>query len=107
MAESADRRASERIPVSAGSTCLVAGRIVDDVGPVKIRDVSLDGIGLVLSKTIQAGTVLLINLANKSKNYSRLMKVKIVHVTPINGGFLAGGSFAEPLSYQEFTMLVM
>jgi hypothetical protein len=33
--------------------------------------------------------------------------VKVAHVTPVPGGFLVGGTFNEPLTYQEFTALVM
>ena len=107
MADSADRRASERMAVTSGTSCSSVGRVVDDVGPVKIRDVSMQGIGLVLSKTIQPGAVLVLGLANQAKGFAKTMLVKVAHVTPIPGGFLVGGSFTEPLTYQELTTLVM
>ncbi len=107
MADSADRRASERIPVTTGTACSFVSRVVEDVGPVKIRDVSMHGIGLVLSKIVQPGAVLVLGLANPAKGFAKTMMVKIAHVTPIPGGFLVGGSFTEALTYQEFTTLVM
>ena len=106
MADSEDRRAAERIPVNAGTSCSFAGR-VEDVGPVKIRDVSLQGIGLVLSKTIPVGTNIVLTLTNTIKGFAKTMMVKVAHVTPIPGGFLVGGSFQEPLTYQELTSFVM
>jgi len=107
IADSADRRASERIPVTKGTSCAFVGRMVDDVGPVKIRDVSLQGIGLVLMRSVPVGTVLAVGLSNPDKGFARTMMVQVAHVTPIPGGFLVGGSFTEPLTYQEFTTLVM
>ena len=107
MADSADRRAAERMVVNAGTNCAFVGRIVDDVGPVKVRDVSMDGIGLVLMRSVPAGTVLSIGLVNTDKGFNKTVMVQVAHVTPIPGGFLVGGSFVEPLTYQELTTLVM
>jgi hypothetical protein len=106
MADS-DRRAAERIAVNVGTRCSFVGRVVDDVGPVKIRDVSLDGIGLVLMRSVPAGTVLTVGLTNPDKGFNKSVMIRVVHVTPITGAFLVGGSFTEPLTYQELTSLVM
>ena len=38
MADPSDRRASERMPVGARTVCSSVGRVVEDVGPVKVRD---------------------------------------------------------------------
>lgn len=107
MAGPADRRASERMSVNAGTRVGFVARVVDDIGPVKIRDVSLEGIGLLLSKSVPVGTGLVMGLFNPDKGLSRTVIVQIAHVTPIPGGFLAGGTFTEPLTYQELTTLVM
>jgi len=107
MADSADRRASERIPVNSGTGCAFAGKVVSDVGPVKIRDVSLEGIGLVLLRPLKVGDLLAIVLENASRGLAKTILVNVAHVTTVPGGFLIGGSFAEPLTYQEFTALVM
>jgi hypothetical protein len=107
MGDSTDRRASERIPVNTGTACSFAAPIVIDLGTVQVRDVSLEGIGLVLVKRIEVGTLLVIGLENPSRNFSKTMIVQVAHVTPITGGFLVGGTFADPLTYQEFTALVM
>ena len=104
MAESDDRRAAERIPVIAGTACTFAGRVVDDVGAVRIRDVSLQGIGIVLMRSVPIGTVLVITLSHPGR-LSRTMAAG--RTLPVPGGFLVGGSFKEPLTYQELTALVM
>jgi hypothetical protein len=103
----ADRRAAERMPVNAQSGCTFAGQVVSDLGAVKIRDVSLTGVGLVVGRKVEVGAMLAVGLANPAKGYARTMLVRVAHVTAIPGGFLVGGSFAEPLTYQELTALVM
>jgi hypothetical protein len=107
MGDSADRRAAERIPVNSGTACAFVGKVVGDVGPVKIRDVSLDGIGLVLLRPLQVGDFLAIVLENAARGFAKTIMVRVAHVTTVPGGFLIGGAFVEPLTYQEFTGLVM
>lgn len=107
MADQSDRRASQRMAVTAGTSCSFAGRVVDDVGPVKVRDVALDGIGLILLKRVEVGTVLAVGLSNAEKGLSKTLVVHVAHVTAVPGGFLVGGTFTPQLTYQELTSLVM
>jgi hypothetical protein len=107
MPEPADRRAVERVAVTADTTCSFVSPIVEDFGSARIRDISLNGIGFVLARKVELGALLVIEVANPSRAFSRLMIVRVAHVTPVNGGFLIGGEFATPLTYQEFTSLVM
>jgi hypothetical protein len=80
---------------------------MDDVGGVRIRDVSLEGIGLVLSRSVPVGCTLVIGLSNPEKGLARTVLVQVAHVTPIPGGYLVGGAFTESLTYQELSALVM
>ena len=73
----------------------------------KIRDVSLGGIGLVLVRQVAVGSLLAVSLANPAQKFSKTVLVRVAHVTVAHGGFLIGGTFLEPLTYQEFTSLVM
>lgn len=117
MADSTDRRAAERMPVKAATSCAFAGRVVEDFGQAKIRDVSMNGVGLVVSRRVEIGSLLVITLVSDAPNpmngagapqkFVKTLYVRVAHVTPIHGGFLVGGTFNEPLSYQEFTALVL
>lgn len=108
MSSHADRRQSERFPVTPDTTCQIAGRVVLDLGSVKIRNVSMEGIGLLIGKAVEVGTLLVLGITNKAKSFSRVVLVKVVHITPQMGGtYLVGGTFETPLTYQEFTSLVM
>lgn len=93
--------------VTTGTTCSFAGRVVEDVGPVKVRDVALEGVGLILLKRVEVGTVLAVGLTNPEKGFTKTLLVKVAHVTPVPGGFLVGGTFTPQLTYQELTSLVM
>ena len=107
MADSTDRRAAERMVVNAGTGCSFAGLVSDDFGPVKIRDVSMNGIGVVVSKRVEVGALLVMTISQAAQRLSKTMLVRVAHVTPIHGGFLVGGTFLEQLTYQELTALVM
>ena|GEM_PF-3592082 len=110
MTDSTDRRAAERLAVSAGTNCTFAGQVTEEIGPLKIRDVSMTGIGIMMSRRLEVGALLAISIAssaNAAYKFSKTLLVRVAHVTPVPGGFLVGGSFLEPLTYQEFTSLVM
>jgi PilZ domain len=103
-----DRRAAERIPVTSDTHCNFLSPVVEDFGPGKIRNVSTDGIGLLLSRQVEPGTLLAVGLANAAKGFARTVLVRVVHVTPQPGGsFLIGGTFSTPLTYEELRNLVM
>jgi hypothetical protein len=106
MAE-ADRRAVERVAVTSDTTCSFVSPLVEDFGAARVRDISLNGIGVILGRKIEVGTLLVMELVNESRGFSRTMILRVAHVTQVNGGYLVGGEFATPLNYQEFTSLVM
>jgi len=106
MAE-ADRRAAERIAVNSKTACSFVSPVVEDFGKALVRDISLSGIGVIVSKKVAVGSLLVVELVNEAKSVSRSMMVRVAHVTTVNGGFLIGGEFTSPLTYQELTSFVM
>lgn len=107
MPEPADRRASERFPVTTDTSCSFIAPVAEDFGPAKIQNLSMEGIGLLLSKRVEPGTLLTVTLSNSAKNFIKTLLVRVVHVTTQRGGSLVGGTLETPLTYQEFTSLVM
>lgn len=107
MADSTDRRAAERMAVSAAAGCTFAGQVSEEIGPVKLRDVSMNGVGLLLSRRVEVGDLLVLTLANPAQKLAKMVLVRVAHVTPVPGGFLIGGTLTEPFTYQELTALVM
>ena len=51
--------------------------------------------------------MLVVGLASPGKGFAKTVMVRVAHVTPVPGGFLVGGSFDAPLTYQELTALVL
>ncbi len=107
MADAKDRRAAERMAVNAGTACGFVGPVAEDFGPGKVRDVSMEGIGLVVFRAVPVGTLLAVTLTNPAQKFSKTVLARVAHVTAAHGGYLVGGTFSEPLTYQEFTALVM
>lgn len=107
MADYIERRATERFKVNADTSCPLVSPVAEDFGPVKIRDVSMEGIGLLTSKKVEPGTLLAITLVNVAKGFQKVVLVRVTHATPLSGGCLVGGTFTIPLTYQEMTALVL
>jgi len=48
-----------------------------------------------------------VTLANQAKGFTKTVVIKVMHATPVAGGYLVGGTFVVPLTYQEMTTLVL
>src|SRR5262245_6661281 len=107
MADPKDRRTTERFPVNAGTTCPFLSPVVEDFGAAKVKDVSMVGVGLLTSKRVEVGTTMAVTLANQAKGFAKTVVIKVMHATPVAGGYLVGGTFVVPLTYQEMTTLVL
>jgi hypothetical protein len=107
MIVATEQRAAERFAVNGETSCSFAFPVAEVKGPARVRDVSMDGVGLLLDRRVEVGSLLAVGLANKDKGFARTVLVRVAHVTPATGGFLVGGSFLTPLTYQEMTTLVL
>ena len=103
-----DRRAAERFPVSSNTACNFMSPVVEDFGPVRIKNVSTDGIGLIVGRKVEAGQLVAVSLVNPTQKFAKTVLVRVAHITPQAGGsFLVGGTFNSPLTYEELRALVM
>jgi hypothetical protein len=107
MSDPKDRRAAERMAVNAGTSCGFVGPVTEDFGTSKIRDVSMEGIGILMTRQVAVGALLAVTIVNQAQKLSKTVLVRVAHVTAVHGGFLVGGTFSEQLTYQELTTLVM
>jgi hypothetical protein len=107
MADSTDRRAAERFPVNIETSCPFASPAIEDFGPVRLRDISMAGVGLILSRRVEVGSLLALTLTNASKGFTKTVIVRVTHATPVGSNCLVGGAFTVPLTYQEMTLFVM
>jgi hypothetical protein len=67
----------------------------------KVRDISHTGIGLILPRRFEPGTLLSIALNSKLPAFSRTMEATVVHVMPNPDGWVIGCTFATALSEEE------
>jgi PilZ domain-containing protein len=108
MAEPADRRAAERFPVNANTSCNFLSPVLEDFGSVRIKNISNEGIGLIVTEKLQPGLLLAVGLINTERQFNKTLLVRVMHVTAQPGGtFLVGGSFVNPLTYDELKTMVM
>ena len=102
-----ERRAQDRMLVTTDTACTFVSPVLDDFGPARIQNISMDGIGLLLSSRVEPGTMLAVTLVNAARGINKTVLVRVAHTTPQPGGCLVGGTFSPPLTYQELTALVM
>jgi len=107
MPEPINRRATERFAVNASTSCSFLSPVVEDFGPVKIKNIAMDGIGLLLAQRLEPGSLLAVSLSNSARSFTRTVLVRVAHVTPDHGTYLMGGSFTTPLTYEELSKLVL
>ena len=98
----ADRRTSRRQTCLATHNRLMAA-IGDDFVLARIRNISPEGISLILSRPVEAGTILSVDLIDtKTNRFSRTLQVKVVYaVEHPSGDWIMGGSFNGRLSDEE------
>jgi hypothetical protein len=99
--QAAERRAWVRYPSRLNLLWQIFGMRKNEHLPARIQDVSLTGIGLVLSRSFPPATVLSITLQTATgESGPHLVRVK--HVTrQADGSFLAGCTFLNELSKDE------
>ena len=65
MVDASDRRASERMLVGQGTVCTFAGPVRTEViSAARLKDISLEGVGLILTNKVEVGSVLAIVLGS-------------------------------------------
>jgi hypothetical protein len=103
-----EKRGAERFLVNGNVTCPFASPLLDDFGPVKVKNISMLGVGLVCPEAVPVGVQLAIRLANPAKKFSKTVVMRVDHVTPQSGGtYMVGGTLDTPLTYDELCVLVM
>ncbi len=102
-----NRRMTVRYEVNGQTTCPFVLSVVEDLGEARIKDVSAEGIGMFWPCEIELGTLLAIGLSNPAQDFFRTQIVQVVHCTRLDGGYIVGGVFLKPLTYEELRSLVM
>jgi hypothetical protein len=97
-----DRRVSRRQTCLATHNRLVAA-VGDDFCLAKIRNISPEGISLILSRAVEQGAVLSVDLIDtKTNRFSRTLQVRVAYcVEHPSGDWILGGTFNGKLTAEE------
>jgi serine/threonine protein kinase len=105
-----ERRVAVRYPYSMGTVCNVdlsttAAMTEDLIWPAIVRDLSEHGIGLLLARRFEQGTVLSVELQKKKEASAHLIKVTRVSPEKL-GHWVLGCEFVEHLAREELADLL-
>lgn len=102
----AERRATVRYAVNADTSCApLAARSEGPGWAARVRDISRNGLGLVLDRRFEPGTVITVDLAF-GEDSSRMLLACVVHsVASPEGSWIVGCKLVSPLTGDELARL--
>jgi serine/threonine protein kinase len=108
-----ERRASVRYPCSLPTQCNRSSSIHEgetepqDCWEATVQDLSAEGIGILVNRRFEPGTILTVDLRNSKQGFQRSMELRVIHVRrAARGSWFHGCIFAEPLSKLELRKLL-
>ena len=97
-----ERRASTRYPCNLATNCRLAAFVAGDSWPARVRNISVGGINLVLSRAFDIGDHLALDLRSNTRNFARSLAVRVCYcIEHPSGDWIIGGSFPQPLQNEE------
>jgi len=102
-----ERRRSLRQLCDLPTACVVISLIEPVLLPVRIRNISPRGIGLLVSNRVAPGSFLAIKVQGPRQKAARILRARVVHATfqPENRTWLIGGTFVEELRKEDMAVL--
>jgi hypothetical protein len=76
-----------------------------EIWQAPVRDISSGGIGVLLDRRVDPGTLLAIELLNKSHHFWHLKLLRVIHATPQGQNWLVGSAFLKGFTDAEFKAL--
>jgi hypothetical protein len=92
-----DRRAAPRFACDVGGTCKPAVLADDKRWAGRVKDVSAGGLGLLVQRRFEPGTLLRVDLSGAEPDAPQSLFVTVVHLRPLPGGqWLLGCTLGPP-----------
>lgn len=102
-----ERRAAVRQRFDWDVACELTSYGVGERWAAQVRDISAEGLGLVLDRAFDAGTVLEVELASRDGSLAYTVVARVSHSRPLaDGQWLAGCSFVGKVSDDELRDLL-
>lgn len=101
-----ERRTQARLPFVDPGSLSVLTALGQDLWRAPVRNISIGGIGMVLDRRVDPGTLLAIELLNQAQQFWHLKLLRVIHATPQDGkNWLIGSAFLKGFSDGEFQAL--
>lgn len=92
---------------STENTCQPIADEPDEIWFAVVRDISTGGLGLVVGRRFEPGTVLLVHLQDANRTTKRALLVRVAHaVREMEDAWFLGCSFPNPLSEAELLSIL-
>lgn len=105
--DSVERRAFARFPFNEETYCATHNGFGHERWKVRVRDVSLAGLGLIAPAKVECNSNLVVNLEIGGNGYSRPIIVQVVRCEALpEGGWLLGCKFTRRLSDADLRSLL-
>ncbi|HTU90181.1 MAG TPA: PilZ domain-containing protein [Gemmataceae bacterium] len=106
-ASKGERRASVRLQSNAKGSCQSLSMQRETHWEATVRDISCQGIGLLLTRRFEPGALLAIELTEANEERKRLLLVRVARAVPQpEGRWLIGCTLANPLTEDEVRLLL-
>lgn len=106
----AERRAWVRYPSTLTAPYRRCGSTEDFGRAGKVLNISVGGIGLVLRCRYRPGTILMVDLKDRTGTVLRTVEVRVIHATAVRDDaaacWLLGCAFTQPLTEAELQVLI-
>jgi hypothetical protein len=97
-----ERRASTRYPCNLVTSCQLIAAVEGDAWPIRVRNISVGGVSLVISRPVEPGTLLSVELRSTTRNFIRSVHVRVIYcIEHPSDDYILGGAFTQPLSDDE------
>ena len=102
-----ERRSQDRLFCVDPSSLSVFASLGRDLRPAPIRNISTGGIGMLLDRRVDPGTLLSVELLNKAHQFWHLKLLRVIHATlQDDESWLVGSSFLKGFTDAEFQALL-
>jgi len=104
----AERRQSVRYAPQPEMSTRLTALVGDDLTPAKIHNVSALGIAVQLTRRIEPGAVVSVEIQGAASGKAQKLQFRVTHVVEeTDGSFIVGGAFTEkPNGFDLLTLLV-
>jgi hypothetical protein len=103
-----ERRRISRKTCDVSTACVVISLVEPILLPVRIRNISQRGLGLLMTTRVAPGSFLAVKVQGPRQKAPRILRARVIHATysPENRTWMIGCYFVEELRKEELGQLV-